>query len=112
LLEEAAMGVTMICCGHRAAVAENLVKTTVDGWTFHMMVKASELLERFDFVLVVNGHNEPALLIQQPQVMALYPRICNPSENARLVVQKRLHFMHPSSFSCRQPMMHQVPSRR
>jgi hypothetical protein len=74
LLEEAAMGVTMICCGHRAAVAENLVKTTVDGWTFHMMVKASELLERFDFVLVVNGHNEPALLIQHPQVhQSMYP---------------------------------------
>jgi hypothetical protein len=45
----------------------------MDGWIFHMMVKGSELLECFDFVLVINGHNEPALLIQHPQVMALYP---------------------------------------
>jgi hypothetical protein len=25
-------------------VTENLAQTTVDGWTFHVMVKASELL--------------------------------------------------------------------
>jgi hypothetical protein len=37
-------------------VTENLAQTTVDGWTFHVMVKASELLERFDAVLVVNKH--------------------------------------------------------
>ena len=45
------------------AVAENWVQTTVDSWTFHVMVKASELLEHFDVVLVVNSHNDPALLI-------------------------------------------------
>jgi hypothetical protein len=42
-------------------------------WMAGVMVKASELLGRFDVVLVVNRHNEPALLIQHPQVMALYP---------------------------------------
>jgi hypothetical protein len=38
------MGGTKICCGHRVVVTENLAQTTVDGWTFHVMVKASELL--------------------------------------------------------------------
>ena len=49
------------------------IETAVDGWTSHVMVKASELLGSFDVVLVVNRHNEPALLIQHPQVMAVYP---------------------------------------
>jgi hypothetical protein len=86
-------------------VAENWVQTTVDGWSFHVMVKASELLERFDVVLVANGHNEPALLIQ----LSLNMQSARECQARRA---KATSFMHPSSFSCRQRMMHQVPSHR
>jgi hypothetical protein len=66
------------------------------------MVKASELLERFDVVLVVNSHNDPALLIQ----LSLNMQSARECQARRA---KATSFMRPSSFSCWQHMMHQVP---
>jgi hypothetical protein len=83
-------------------VTENWVQTTVDGWSFHVMVKASELLERFDVVLVVNRHNDPALLIQ----LSLNMQSARECQARRA---KATSFMRPSSFSCWQRMMHQLP---